>query len=122
MARIGPLLRALGALVLSMGPVLAEPSAVPHLTLERDGDTVHVSGEVTAGAAITVSARLEIEKSDTSGTVRSAQEAPLELTAGQTGQVASVSVSLSGAGHVAATLTVRDGEDTIASVSSTLTE
>lgn len=110
------LLAALACLALAE-PALAaggSTTVIPAITVEPDGSGLTISATATALAPVKVSAQLSIERQGRSGNVTTRQSRALDLTKGESGDIARTRVSFGGGDSLEVRVEIRDGDGVIA--------
>ncbi|HEX2020646.1 MAG TPA: curli-like amyloid fiber formation chaperone CsgH [Aurantimonas sp.] len=92
----------------------AEPGAIAAITVEPTKDGVRLTGRAVALAAVTVDAKMTIERSGSAGRTSTSQGGSFTLEQGESVDVASVGLSMAAGDALSVELVLSAGGETMA--------
>ncbi len=92
----------------------AEPGAIAAIAVEPTKDGVRLTGRAVALAAVTVDAKMTIERSGSAGRTSTSQGGSFTLEQGESADVASVGLSMAAGDALSVELVLSAGGETIA--------
>lgn len=87
---------------------------IPEISLTLEDGSLRIAGHVSSNGARTVTATLSVAHQGGGGSIDTSQSSMIELVPGERARVAVIGINFGPGSQLAATLTIDDGDSTIA--------